>query len=274
MSEPSEPPVPPSFPSAYVPPPPSGPYSGTATVRIGEWFNEAWNIVKPYWLEYVLAILVFEIVTAAASALCFLPVLLVVGPMLGGVQIYLAKRMLGMPAQVSDIFKGFRRFKDTTILGLAIFSLPIIFAVILILPTVLGSLGVGAGRVGEAVASVTGCLGCLTIPLSLIFTFIYPILVGTFLIFALPLVMFKQMDAIAAMKRSVEIVKPQLVNFLLLLLASMVILLAASFVGGLLICVGHLLLAPLAISVVYTVHLLAYRDFVGITREDLAPYAD
>ncbi|PYQ56446.1 MAG: hypothetical protein DMF53_25495, partial [Acidobacteria bacterium] len=79
-------------------------------VRISEWLNEAWNLVKPYWLEYVLAILVAELVIIAAEFLCFVPVLLVIGPMMGGVFVYLAKRIVGVPAQVSDIFKGFRRF--------------------------------------------------------------------------------------------------------------------------------------------------------------------
>ncbi|MFY9824847.1 MAG: hypothetical protein WAM82_25940 [Thermoanaerobaculia bacterium] len=276
MSEPSEPPVPPSpLPPAYAPAPPSGPPPGTATVRISDWFNQAWALIKPYWLEYVLAILLAHLVIFVSELLCFLPILLVIGPMMGGIFIYLAKRIVGVPAQVPDIFKGFQRFKDTTILGLALFLVPLIFTAILFTPTVLGALGAGSGgRMGQAFANVTGCLGCMTVPLSIIVLLVYPVLAGTYLVFALPLVMFKQMDAITAIKRSIEIVKPQTANFLMLLLANMVLLLAANFVGGVLLCVGALILSPLAVSIVGTMQLLAFGDFVGLTREDLAPYAD
>jgi hypothetical protein len=272
MSEPADPQVPPSPPS-YTPPPP-GPPSGTAIIRISDWLNEAWNLIKPYWLEYVLAVLVAHLVIFASELLCFLPVLFVVGPMMGGIFIYLAKRIVGEPAQVADIFKGFRRFKDTMILGLALFLVPLIFAVLLFLPTVLGALGAQGGRAGEAVAQMAGCLGCMTVPLGIIGLLVYPVLAGTYLVFALPLVMFRQMDAIAAIKRSLEIVKPQTVNFLLFMLANLVLLLAANLVGSALFCVGALILSPLAASTVGTMQLLAYRDFVGLTREDLAPYAD
>jgi len=57
------------------------------------------------------------------------------------------------------------------------------------------------------------------------------------------------------------------------MLADMVLLMAAQFVGTALLCVGVLILSPLAVSVVGTMQLLAYREFVGLVREDLAPYA-
>jgi hypothetical protein len=243
-------------------------------VRISEWLNAAWAHIQPYWLEYVLAVLVAHLVILGAELLCLLPVLLVVGPMMGGIFIYLAKRLLGEPAQIGDIFKGFRRFKDTTILGLVLFLPPLLFGALLFLPMILGAIGAGNGQVGEAIAHVTGCLGCLTVPLGVLFSLVYPILVGTYLVFALPLVMFRQMGAVDAIRRSVEIVKPQAVNFLIFALAEMVLLLAANFVGTALFCVGVLILSPLAVSLVGTMQLLAYREFVGLNREDLAPYAD
>jgi uncharacterized membrane protein len=271
--DPSVPPVPP--PSAYAPPPPPGTPPGAPGVRISEWLNHAWTLIQPYWLEYVLAILVAHLVILGSALLCLVPVLLVTGPMMGGILVYLAKRILGMPAQIPDIFKGFRRFADTTILGIALLLPPLLFAVLIFAPMILTAVGAGnEGPVGEAMAHATSCLGCLTMPLALLFGVVYPILTGTFLVFALPLVMFRGMGAMDAIRRSIEIVRPQAANFLIFALANMVLLMAANFVGSALFCVGALILSPLAASLVGTMHLLAYREHVGLTPEDLAPYAD
>lgn len=269
MSEPFDPTAPPPPPS-YMPPPP-GPPVGPPTVRISEWLSEAWAIIQPYWLEYVLAVLVAHLVILGAEILCVLPILIVAGPMMGGVFVYLAKRMLGLPVQLSDIFKGFRRFVDTFILGLALILPPLVFVPLMFLPTILAAISAGHTQAGTA---LTQAAGCLTIPLVFLFLVVYPLMAGTYLVFALPLVLFRRMGALDAIRRSIEIVKPQLANFLIFLLADMVLLWAATFVGNALLCVGFLVLSPLAASLVGTMQLLAYRDFVGLTPEDLAPYAD
>lgn len=276
MSEPLDPPVPP-LPPPYVPPLPPGPPSpGEPTIRISEWLNQAWELIKPYWLEYVLAVLVAHLVILGAELMCVLPVLLVAGPMMGGIFVYVAKRMFGMPAQIPDVFKGFRRFADTFILGLALILPPLVFVPLIFLPMILAALGAGSGnaQVQEAMSNLSGCLGCLTVPLTILFLVVYPILAGTYLVFALPLVMFRQMGAVEAIRRSIEIVRPRPVEFLIFMLADMVLLWAATFLGSALFCVGFLILSPLAASMVSAMQLLAYRDFVGLTPEDLAPYAD
>src|SRR6185369_4383428 len=154
------PPVPP--PPAYAPPPPPGAPPGAPGVRISEWLNHAWTLIQPYWLEYVLAILVAHLVILGSALLCLVPVLLVTGPMMGGILVYLAKRILGMPAQIPDVFKGFRRFADTTILGIALLLPPLLFAVLIFVPMILTAVGAGnEGPVGEAMAHATSCLGCL-----------------------------------------------------------------------------------------------------------------
>lgn len=276
MSEPLDPPVPP-LPPPYVPPlPPGPPPPGEPTIRISEWLNQAWELIKPYWLEYVLAVLVAHLVILGAELMCVLPVLLVAGPMMGGIFVYVAKRMFGMPAQIPDVFKGFRRFADTFILGLALILPPLVFVPLIFLPMILAALGAGSGnaQVQEAMSNLSGCLGCLTVPLTILFLVVYPILAGTYLVFALPLVMFRQMGAVEAIRRSIEIVRPRPVEFLIFMLADMVLLWAATFLGSALFCVGFLILSPLAASMVSAMQLLAYRDFVGLTPEDLAPYAD
>src|SRR5262249_12485864 len=149
-----------------------------------------WAIIQPYWLEYVLAILVAHLVIIAAEIACILPVLLVGGPMLGGVFVYLAKRMLGMPAQISDVFKGFRRFVDTLILGLALILPPLVLVPLMFVPTILAAISAGHTEAGTALTQVAGCL---TLPLVGLFLVVYPLAAGTYLVFALPLVLFRRM---------------------------------------------------------------------------------
>src|SRR4029077_9670788 len=133
MSEPLDPPVPPSPPppTYSAPPPHSGLTSGAPAVRISEWLNAAWALIQPYWLEYVLAILVAHLVVLGAALFCLLPVLLVSGPMMGGILIYLAKGCVGEPSQVADVFKGFRRLADTALLGLVLVLPPLLFSVLI-----------------------------------------------------------------------------------------------------------------------------------------------
>jgi uncharacterized membrane protein len=81
------------------------------------------------------------------------------------------------------------------------------------------------------------------------------------------------MKAMDAIRTSIRIVRPQFLNFLLLTLAGFLLIGAASSIGALLLCVGYFVLTPLAIAVFTTMQLLAYRDFIGLTEQDLTLYA-
>jgi hypothetical protein len=275
MSEPLLPPPPPSDPVPPPPPPPPtappGPPPGRPAVRIADWYNEAWRVLQPIWVEVLLAVLVVHLVTGAAALLCVLPMFFMVGPLMAGIHIYLAKRLVGLPAEVGDVFKGFRCFLDTLLLGVLIVLPPLLVALLLAVPLIVASTGIGGPfqEVAGAVASFSTCISCVGIPL---FLLVYPVLMGTLVVFAMPLVVFRGVGAVAAIQQSIALVRPQLGNFLLLLLANLVILLAAGSVGGVLACVGSLVLSPLATGFVYLVQLIAYRDFVGLTQADLEPY--
>lgn len=279
MSEPvlspPPPPGPPGPPGSPSPPTPPIPPASGPGVRISEWYSQAWQVLQPVWVEVLLAGLVFQLVLLAATFACLVPAFVVAGPLIGGLHVYLAKRLVGLPAEVGDVFKGFRRFLDTFLLGAIILLPPLIVAVILIgvpiaLTLGLGTIGGPLENLVPIAANLGGCVSMVAIPL---FLFVYPVLVGTLLVFAMPLVLFKGMGAMAAIRRSVELVRADFGNFLLLLLANVVILLAAQSVGSTLLCVGWLVLSPVATGFVYLVQLIAYRDHVGLTQADLAPYA-
>ncbi|GBC83912.1 hypothetical protein HRbin11_00330 [bacterium HR11] len=239
-------------------------------VRIGDWFNEAWKSIQPAWLEYVLAGVVYVLVMMIAG-LCLIPVLIVGGPLTGGLYVYLAKRLLGQPAQIGDIFKGFRRFGDSTVLFLAVALIPVLVFGLLMLTYILPLLG--ALEPTGILATLLSIGACFLWCLSFLFLIVYPVVAQTFLVFAMPLVMFRGMKAMDAIRTSIGMVRPQFLQFLLFTLAGFLLIGAAGSVGTLLLCVGYFILAPLAMAVFYTMQLLAYRDFVGLTEQDLALYA-
>lgn len=239
-------------------------------VRIGDWFNEAWKSIQPVWLEYVLAGIVYVLVMMIAG-LCLIPVLIVGGPLTGGLYVYLAKRLLGQPAQVGDIFKGFRRFGDSTVLFLVVALIPVLVFGLLILTYILPLLG--ALEPTGILATLLSIGVCFLWCLSFLFLIVYPVVAQTFLVFAMPLVMFRGMKAMDAIRTSIGMVRPQFLQFLLFTLAGFLLIGAAGSIGSLLLCVGYFILTPLAMTVFYTMQLLAYRDFVGLTEQDLALYA-
>lgn len=238
-------------------------------VRIGDWFNEAWKSIQPVWLEYVLAGIVYVLVMMIAG-LCLIPVLIVGGPLTGGLYVYLAKRLLGQPAQVGDIFKGFRRFGDSTVLFLVVALIPVLVFGLLILTYILPLLG--ALEPTGILATLLSIGVCFLWCLSFLFLIVYPVVAQTFLVFAMPLVMFRGMKAMDAIRTSIGMVRPQFLQFLLFTLAGFLLIGAAGSIGSLLLCVGYFILTPLAMTVFYTMQLLAYRDFVGLTEQDLALY--
>lgn len=270
----SEADVPTAPPPPGPPAPPPTPPPGQPMVKIGEWFNEAWEVIKPHWLEYVVAYLVAQIVLMVGYFMCVLPGLLVAGPIMGGFFIYAAKRLVKIDAEIPDIFKGFSRFVDLLLVGVIIFLVPSIVAGIAFLPSIFGAIGMSAssGAAQEGFGAITGGLGCLGWLIAIPFMIVYPIVAGTLFVFAYPLVLFKGLGAVDALKQSAAIVKPKFGAFLTFLLACWVIVVVANMAGSLLFCIGSLLLTPLALSIVTMMQLLAYRDFVGLSRDDMTSY--
>lgn len=277
---PGAPPGPP--PSSPPPtPPPGGPSSGgppsggdggpkaAPTVDVAAWFQQSWEAIQPVWIEVILAVLVTQVVLVVAYALCVVPGLLLMGPVTAGLFVYLGKLVVGERPAFDDLTRGLSRFVDTTILALVLFLVPALFLGILFLPSIFAAVGFGDSPGGEGIVGLFSCLGVLG---TLLFVVVYPVVVGTFCIFAFPLVVFEGMGAIEALKMSAERVKPQFSGFLLFLAACALVWIAAGSVGGVLACVGTLVLSPLAQALVMGSQLAAYRDFFGLTAADLEPY--
>jgi hypothetical protein len=249
------------------PPPPPPPMSSTPTVRIGDWFNEATDRLKPVWTEYLVAGLVTMIAMVVSALLCYIPYFIVGGPLVAGFFIYNARKMLGQPAEIGHLFKGFSKFSETLLLWLILVLPPVLVYLLAWLPGLLQS--VGMGRVGEVLGGIAGCVGCIGIPLVGI---IYPIVIGTLCVFAFPLVLFKNMDAVGALKKSIEVVKPNFMQFLLLWLACILVVFVAEIAGLIACVIGLFVTMPLAGAIIANIQLQAYRDFFGLSPDDVQQY--
>lgn len=249
------------------PPPPPPAASSSPSVRIGDWFNEAIDRLKPAWTDYLVAGLVSMIAIMISAVLCYIPYFIVGGPLVAGFFIYNARKMLGQPAEIGHLFKGFSKFSETLLLWLVIVLPPVIVYLLAYLPAVLQQ--VGMGSFGDTLSTIAGCVGCIGIP---IFGIIYPIVVGTLAIFAFPLILFKNMDAVGALKKSIEVVKPNFFQFLLLWLACILVVLVAEIAGIIACLIGLFVTMPLAGAVIANIQLQAYRDFFGLGPQDVQQY--
>lgn len=232
------------------------------------WLKEGWRVFESNMLEVFLAFLLVHLALGFAFALCFLPGLLIVGPAIGGLYVYLAKRSLGLPTSLEDVLKGRQRYLDTTLVAMALLLVPLILLALLVTPIVLGMIGMDRFAAGESWVAGGSCLILL---LGLVFGLLYPIVAWTFLVFAYPLVMFKGRSAGQAISESIQLVKPRLPEMLMLSAAGLVLMIAAGGVGSLVI-VGSLILSPIAHAILTGAHLAAFRDVVGLTTADLEPY--
>ena len=267
---PPPPPPPPPYGGSITPPtppPPRPPGGGGGGVKIGEWFTEAFDRVKPAWVEYFIAGIVVMLCMAVSAVLCYLPYFIVGGPLLAGRYIFVGKKILGMPAEVGDVFKGFRKFTETMLLWLVMIGPPIL--VMLLFYAGQFASAMGLGKLGDVLRAIMGCVGCIGIP---VFGIIYPLVVGTLLFFAFPLVLFKNMDAMSALKESMAKVKPNFVNFLLLWVSCFALLLVAEIAGLILCLIGILVTIPVAMCIMTMVQLEAYRDHYGLSPENLEQY--
>lgn len=247
------------------PPPPSSP--STPTVRIGDWFNEAIDRLKPAWTDYLVAGLVTMIALAISAVLCYIPYFIVGGPLVAGFFIYNARKMLGQPAEIGHLFKGFTKFSETLLLWLIIVLPPVIVYLLAWLPGILQQIGLG--KLGRTLSGIAGCVGCVGIP---VFGIIYPIVIGTLALFAFPLILFRNMDAVGALKKSIEVVKPNFMQFLLLWLACILVVLVAEIAGLIACVIGLFVTIPLAGAVIANIQLQAYRDFFGLGPQDVQQY--
>jgi hypothetical protein len=232
------------------------------------YLKEGWQVVRPAWGATVLLVLVWAILTNIAATLCFLPLLIVGGPLTGGLYLVFAKRLLGLGGDVGDLFLGFRRFGPTTIVYLA--ATFVFFAVLIVLAAPIEAvdfLGVVDTDDFEAMPVVAQVgLGAY----ALVVLVLAATAAGIVLTFAMPLAMFD--PAPGSLGRALALTRTHLGKVVALNLWGALYVVVATAVGILLCLVGSLVLQPLALGAVAVAQLALLRDLVGLDAAKLAPF--
>jgi len=216
----------------------------------------------------LIVVLVWAILTNVAATLCLVPLLVVGGPLTGGLYLFFAKRLFGVGGDLTDLFLGFRRFGSTTVVYIV--ATVVFFAVLIVLAAPLGIVDV-LGLVDtdhfEAMPVVAqivlGGWSLLVLVLAATAT-------GVVFTFGMPFALFD--PAPGAWRRALGASRAHLGRVLALNLWAALFVVAATAAGVLLCLVGVLVLQPLALGAVVVAHLALVRDTTGLDSSDLAPF--
>jgi hypothetical protein len=233
--------APPQSPLAYPPtnPPPAA--HGSATVDLGKWLSEGWQIYRQEPFTFSVAALLTFLLSLVT--LTFLT-----GPLLAGFYHMVFKSMRGEKPAVGDLFKGMDRFWP------AVFAW-VIFAVIM---SVLG--GPSYTFTADHASATSPILGLLSLALMPLVSAIY--------FFVYPLIMERQRDTATALDEAARVVFPK--NIVMFWVCGLIFHILG--LAGLLGCgIGVLITTPFVLCAAA----VAYRDFFGLagpwSRESWPP---
>jgi len=257
----------PKAPTSGVPPVFAGPAGASAIserdyeLDIGGCISRGWELVKNNMGLLFVATLVYLLIEGAIGGLSGIPVIgsvfsianfIISGPLMGGVFYLFIQSIRGEPAELGDIFSGFRRafaqlFLGTLVQGLLIGACLLPFIVMLIVKIIplagqLQHLQPGVPPDHETVAALESVmLACLPVLLVCAIPATY---LAVSWKFTLPLIVDRQMDFWTAMGTSRRQVKKHWwLVFGLVILISLL-----NIVGLCLCCVGVLFTFPIGIA--------------------------
>ncbi|MDY0061233.1 MAG: hypothetical protein RBU45_15600 [Myxococcota bacterium] len=87
---------------------------------IGKCLQQAWDLFKVEWQIWVLAALIFMGITTVALILLVIPLFFVAGALQAGMFHMALKQIKGQKLEVGDVFAGFSRYGDTTLLSIVV----------------------------------------------------------------------------------------------------------------------------------------------------------
>lgn len=230
-----------------------------------DYLREGWRAVRPSWLSALAVFWVWALLTNAAALACYLPVLVVGGPLTGGLYLFFAKLLMGRDAGVGDLFLGFRRFGSTT--AVYLLATGAFFAVLLLLWAPVMALDAKGLIESEDFEAMPLAAQIVLGPYAALIFWLAAVVMGMIFTFGMPAALFAAgrgalFQALGLTRRHLRRV------FALNALGGILAVLAAA--AGLLLClVGMLALYPLAIATVVVAQLALYRDVAGLPAESL-----
>jgi hypothetical protein len=257
----------PKAPAPGSPPALAGPAGGSAFLEhdyeldIGGCISRGWDLVKSNMGLLFVGALVYLLIEGAIGAVAQIPIigalasitnLIIAGPLMGGVFYLFLRAIRGEPAEIGDIFSGFRRafaqlFLATLVQGLLIglCLLPfIVMLIVKIIPLVphLQHLQPGTPPDHDTIVALESVM-LSTLPVLLICA-----IPATYLAvcwkFTLPLIVDRQMDFWTAMGTS----RLQVRKHWWLILGLVVLISLLNLAGICLCCVGVLFTFPIGIA--------------------------
>ena len=221
------------------------------TFSVGECFSRGWRLVMDNFgllLLTVLALMGLSLV----SALVPFGQLVCAGPLMGGTYYVFLKRLRGEPAEVGNIFDGFRN----AFMPLFLVNLFILLAVLASSIPLIAGLIVGfVTGIAELRAGTLPIFTILVFSLSLIITLLITYTLWGMLIFGIPLALDRRMEGVEAFKATWRITKNCWGKCLLLMICTVLV----NFVGILVLCFGMLVTMPLSIAMTA----VAYEQLFG-----------
>lgn len=210
----------------------------TGVIQPVEVYKEAWQIIKSeYWL--LLGITLVGLLIGSAVPL------VIIGAMMCGIYLCLLNKIDGKPIRFEMLFKGFDYFLPSLLLMLivAVPTFIVMFASYLIMVFAI----IGGAQLGGGGLVVSGIVAALVIIVMVVGMVCLHVLV----MFSLPLIVDKKLDAWPAIMLSAKAVRANMSGVIGLMLVGM----GAMLVGYLALCIGAYFVMP----VVFMANALAYR---------------
>jgi hypothetical protein len=230
-----------------------------------DYLREGWRTVRPSWLSALLVFWVWALLTNAAALACYVPLLVVGGPLTGGLYLVFAKLLMGKAAGVGDLFLGFRRFGSTT--AVYLLATGAFLAVLLVLwaPVVAAD---AAGLVEtEDFEAMPLAAQIVLGPYAVLIFWLAAVAMGMVFTFGMPAALFG--DRRGVLFGALGLTRRHLRRVAALNVTGGLLVVLAAAAGVLLCLIGLLVLYPLAIAALVVAQLALYRDVAGLPAERL-----
>ena len=212
-----------------------------------QWFKEGWRLFVPHIANWILMALIFGVIAIVLSYIPFLGVLAlyIIMPLLQGGMFYSAQKAdQGQETEIMDLFVMFKDEKRRTplvILGLLMTAIAFVLMII-----VGGTLFASAQPMTGQDLPMLPTIGAT----GLLMALLSGLLMAMLFMFATPLVIFKNMSPIEAIKTSFTANLKNLPAFLVFALIYAVLAIIAAIPFGL----GFLVLVPVAVIATYAAY--------------------
>jgi hypothetical protein len=222
---------------------PGGGLLGTGRVELGRWFSRGWGLISASTGTWILATLLGGLVGLATCGIGAAAVQC-------GLILMAYRQLAGLPVAAGDVMLGFRRFLYALLTALLLGIPAAVINGIQQGIATAAELGAGDGSGGAAL---------VLLPLSLMLgglSIVVGITMQTVGLFALPAVAARNVDPIAAISGSVQVVRRNPVMFALAAVSIHLV----GVLGAVACCVGLLLTLPLSAATLAC----AYVDHYGL----------